>query len=140
MKHYFAFKANLDWSTVAVFAPVTGEVTRVEMESAGTKIEIQSETHPAFRFVIFHVNLSSPLQVKDRLLAGQRLGNHVGQQTFSDLAVIVNDPTHQGRMVSYFETVTEGLFAAYLARGLHALAGAAGTVFPVHESQIQLSA
>lgn len=124
MKHYFAFKPELDWSTVAIFAPVTGTLTRVEAESAGTKVEIQSEIHPAFRFVVFHVTPSSPLRVNDRILTGQRLGNHVGQQTFSDVAVIVNDPTRQGRMVSYFETMTDELFGAYVARGMHVRAEA----------------
>jgi hypothetical protein len=109
----------LDWSTVTIFSPVTGKLTRMEQESAGTKIEIQSESYPAFRFNIFHVSLSSPLPVDAQVVAGQPLGHHVGSQTSSDIAVVVNDPTGQGRLISYFDTMTEGLLQAYVDRGMH---------------------
>jgi hypothetical protein len=45
------------------------------------------------------------------------LGTHIGAQTMSDIAVIVNDPTKQGRMVSYFDVITDGLFNEYILRG-----------------------
>lgn len=118
MKHYFVPKANLDWSTVVIRSPVEGKITRAEQEWAGTKYEIQSHDHPAFRFVIFHVAPSALLVPGERVAAGQVLGQHIGQQTYSDVAVIVNDPTHQGRMVSYFETATDAVFATYAQRGV----------------------
>ncbi|MBI5494930.1 MAG: hypothetical protein HY904_07860 [Deltaproteobacteria bacterium] len=118
MKHYFEPKAELDWSTVGVASPVTGEVTRVEPEWAGTKVEIQSAAFPAFRVVIFHVQLSSALAVGHTLQAGQALGHHVGAQTASDIAVLVNDPTRQGRFVSYFETLGDAVFGQFAARGV----------------------
>jgi hypothetical protein len=36
----------------------------------------------------------------------------------SDISVIVNDPTKQGRMVSYFEVITDALFSEYSKRGI----------------------
>jgi len=36
----------------------------------------------------------------------------------SDIAVIVNDPTHQGRMVSYFEVIKDEVFNEYSSRGV----------------------
>ena len=36
----------------------------------------------------------------------------------SDISVIVNDPTKQGRMVSYFETITDKIFGDYINRGV----------------------
>lgn len=48
----------------------------------------------------------------------QLLGTHIGSQTMSDIAVIVNDPTHQGRMVSYFDVITDAVFNEYINRGV----------------------
>jgi hypothetical protein len=117
MKHYFEPKASVDWSTIKIFAPVAGKVTRLESEWAGAKIEIASDAYPAFRFSIFHVNLTSSLQVGSQVAKGDMLGTHIGAQTMSDIAVIVNDPTKQGRMVSYFDVITDGLFNEYILRG-----------------------
>ncbi|MDP1725331.1 MAG: hypothetical protein Q8M15_01005, partial [Bacteroidota bacterium] len=118
MKHYFEPIANLDWTTVKVYAPVSGKITRVEPEWAGDKIEIESNEYPAFRFSVFHVNLISILKVGDPVSAGQLLGTHIGTQTLSDISVIVNDPTRQGRMVSYFDVITDGVFNDYFNRGV----------------------
>jgi hypothetical protein len=118
MKHYFQPFDNIDWTTVKVYSPVTGVVTRVEQEWTGTKVEIAADNYPAFRFQIFHMNLTTALVVGDNVQAGDQLGTHVGSQTMSDISVIVNDPTHQGRMVSYFQVMTDDLFATYQAHGV----------------------
>ena len=118
MKHYFKPKTSVDWSTIAIRAPIKGKISRLDLEWAGTKIEIVSDDFPAFRFNIFHVNLSSSRKIGDQVQEGELLGTHIGSQTMSDIAVIVNDPTHQGRMVSYFETITDGLFNDYTNRGV----------------------
>lgn len=124
MKHYFEPKPTVDWGSIIVFAPVTGKVTRADVEWAGTKLEIQSDAKPAFRFSVFHVALATPLAVGDAVVAGRALGHHIGSQTMSDLSVIVNDPTHQGRMVSYFDVMTDAVFQAYVARGMQSRAEA----------------
>ena len=36
----------------------------------------------------------------------------------SDISVIVNDPSHQGRMVSFFEVITDPVFNEFIQRGL----------------------
>lgn len=118
MKHYFEPRADIDWSTINIYSPVTGKVTRVEQEWAGTKVEIASDSLPAFRFSIFHINLNKSLQVGDAVTAGELLGIHIGSQTMSDFSVIVNDPTRQGRMVSYFNVITNQVFNEYSARGV----------------------
>jgi hypothetical protein len=118
LKHYFEPRATTDWSAIRIFAPVTGTITRVEQEWAGTKIEIASDSLPAFRFVIFHVNTPVIPRVNDRVTAGTQLGTHIGSQTYSDIAVIVNEITRQGRMVSYFDVMTDALFQAYTLRGI----------------------
>jgi hypothetical protein len=118
MKHYFEPGNNVDWTTVKIYSPVTGKITRVEEEWAGTKIEIESEDYPAFRFSIFHINLTTARKVDDKVVAGEQLGTHIGPQTMSDISVIINDPTKQGRMVSYFEVITNDVFNQYLSRGV----------------------
>ncbi len=122
MKHYFELKDSVDWSLVKIYAPVSGKITRIDPEWAGVKIEIESDEFPAFRFSVFHVNLIAILKVGDPLAAGQLLGTHIGKQTMSDISVIVNDPTRQGRMVSYFDVITDGIFNDYFNRGVNARA------------------
>ena len=119
MKHYFEPRSDVSWSGVAIYAPVDGKITRVEQEWAGTKVEMVSEDYPAFRFVIFHINLSNPsLKVNDLVAGGEVLGYHIGPETYSDIAVIVNDPTRSGRFVSFLNTLTEQAFQAYVAKGI----------------------
>jgi len=120
MKHYFEPKNIVDWASVKIYSPVTGTVTRVEQEGAGTKIEIASDDYPAFRFSIFHINLTAQLSVNDKVTAAQLLGTHIGSQTMSDISVIVNDPTRQGRMVSWFAVITDAVFSEYASRGVNA--------------------
>jgi hypothetical protein len=117
MKHYFEPKSDVDWTTIKIYSPVTGTITRVEQEFAGTKIEIAADQYPAFRFSIFHINTFG-FNVGDKVTPGQQLGTHIGSQTYSDISVIVNDPTRQGRMVSYFEVITDALFSEYTSHGI----------------------
>lgn len=118
MKHYFEPKSTLDWTTVKIYSPVTGKITRVDEEWAGTKIEIASGDYPAFRFSIFHINTLKQYLIGDQVMAGEQLGNQTGSQTRSDISVIVNDPTHQGRMVSYFDVLSDAVFSQYQSRGV----------------------
>jgi len=119
MKHYFEPYGDTDWSTLQIHSPVAGTITRVDVEWAGTKLELVARAYPAFRLSIFHVTVAPPgFAVGDDVTEGQLLGTHVGTQTMSDISVIVNDPTRQGRMVSYFQVMTDGVFQTYQARGV----------------------
>jgi hypothetical protein len=118
MKHYFEPYPGIDWSSIKIYSPVTGKITRVEQEWAGTKIEIAADKYPAFRFSIFHINTLAQFKVDDQVTAGDQLGTHIGSQTMSDISVIVNDPTRQGRMVSYFDVITDAAFTLYQNRGV----------------------
>jgi len=118
MKHYFEPKSTADWTTIKIYSPVTGKITRLEEEWAGTKIEIASDDYPAFRISVFHINMAQQHNLDDQVMAGELLGTHIGMQTMSDISVIVNDPTRQGRMVSYFEVITDAVFHEYQNRGV----------------------
>ncbi len=119
MKHYFEPKSTENWASIKIFAPLSGKITRLEEEWAGTKVEIVSDDYPAFRFSIFHINLLATLTLNGQVTAGQQLGTHIGSQTMSDISVIVNDPTRQGRLISYFETITDAVFEHYQNRGIN---------------------
>lgn len=117
MKHYFQPKDSVDWSTIKIFSPVNGTISKIYEEWAGTQVQIKSEEYPAFSFIIFHVNLIDPLNVGDVVTAGQQLGTHIGSQTMSAIAVGVNTP-NGWKLVSYFDVMTDSVFQNYQARGL----------------------
>jgi hypothetical protein len=118
MKHYFEPRSDVAWDSIKIYSPVTGRITRIDQEWAGTKLEIAAEQYPAFRFSIFHINSVHAYTIDEQVTAGQQLGNHFGSQTMSDIAVMVNDPTRQGRLISYFDVLSNDLFTHYSARGV----------------------
>ena len=117
MKHYFQPKPTVDWSKVKIFSPVDGTVTGVNEDTDGSQVRIQSTEHPAFFFILFHVNLENPLAPGDNISEGQRLGTHIGSQTMSDIAVGVNTPTGW-KLISFFEVMKDSLFQDYKDRGV----------------------
>jgi len=118
MKHYFQPNGSVDWSTVQIFSPVSGTVSIIwEDKVGGMQVRIKSEEYPAFYFIIFHVNLTNPLNVGDLVTAGQQLGTL--SHTMSDIAVGVNMPGEWiWKLVSYFDVMTDSVFQNYQARGL----------------------
>jgi hypothetical protein len=64
--------------------------------------------------MIFHVNLSGPLNVGDHVGYGTVLGTHFGSQTLSDISVFANDASNQRRMVSYFDVMAEEIFLEFI--------------------------
>lgn len=121
MKHYYYFNPNgsVDGSTVQKFSPVSGTVSKIGEEEgwAGRQVQIKSEEYPAFYFIIFHVNLTNPLNVGDLVTAGQQLGTYIESHYSSDIAVGV-DTGNAWKLVSYFDVMTDSLFQDYQARGL----------------------
>lgn len=120
MKHYFQPSNIVNWASIQIRSPVAGTVSRLDQErsaGSGTQIRIKSNDFPAFYFILFHVQTNNPVSVGASLSAGQLLGTHAGMQTTSDIAVGVNTPTGW-KLISYFEVMTDFLFATYQARGM----------------------
>jgi hypothetical protein len=117
MKHYFEPKESVDWSTIQLRAPVSGIVSRVIEEWAGTQVQIQSSVQRSLYFIIFHVNLAAPLQIGDSIREGQLLGTHIGSQTMSDIAVGVAADSGW-TLISYFDVLSDSLFHSYQLRGI----------------------
>ena len=117
MKHYFVPRPFAGAETIAIQAPLDAEVVRIDPEWAGVQLHLQSRSHPAFTIVLFHVTLMPVLAVGDVVTTGQALGTHVGPQTASDIAVMVNDPGGR-RLISYFEILSDPVWMGYAARGV----------------------
>ena len=49
--------------------------------------------------------------------AGERIGRHASQSTMSDIAISVG-PKETGTLISYFDAMTDAVFAAYQSRGV----------------------
>jgi hypothetical protein len=117
MKHYFQPKDSVTWGSIKIFSPVNGTVARLYEEWAGTQIQIQATDHPLHRINIFHVALSRPLTVGEKVTAGQELGTHIGSQTMSDIAVEYS-VDNKRKLISYFDVMPDSIFQKYVARGI----------------------
>lgn len=132
MKHYYApYEAYRENNTVGLFAPVTGTIISVPNDGHGISIGLKNkqihicpDDQPAFLIVLFHCDLlSSAIQEGKKVQAGELLG--YARMYYEDLnehadnfdvAVWVNTPSGP-RMISYFETMQDAVFASYIARG-----------------------
>jgi len=122
MKHYFKPRQNIDWAEVKIFSPVNGIVTDTFAETiGGSQVWIMPLGMPAFRIIIFHVDLGTPLVIGDSVFSGQQLGVHTGYQTFSDIAVQIYTPGSTFKRVSFFEVMTDKLFTCFMSRGVDSI-------------------
>jgi hypothetical protein len=118
MKHYFQPLSSVDWGTVVVRSPVEGTVTSVLDEQPFCKqVRIVSTSIAAATVYIFHVRIDPAIVVGTRVAAGSRLGTHISNATMSDIAIWFDTPRGR-RLVSYFDAMTDEVFAAYQPRGV----------------------
>ena len=118
MKHYYIPKdPPTDPGAIAITSPVNGTVSGYSNGWAGTTVGVESTAHPGVYFILFHINLTSTLDVGETVAAGQSLGTHIGNMTSSDIAVGITTPTGW-RLVSFLETMTSTLFTTYVNRNL----------------------
>jgi hypothetical protein len=117
MKHYFQPKASVDWTAVEVYAPATGTIWKIATDGWGYRVMLRPRDLPALNIAIFHVN-PDPGIVKDTWVnAGDRIGRHASSSTMSDIATDIGGKEN-GTLLSYFQTMTDGVFALYQARGV----------------------
>lgn len=123
MKHYFRPKADVDAAAIPIVAPVSGTVAFTRPDRWGLQVGIRPADQLAFTVILFHLNPSTNLTEGTSLTEGQALGTHIGAQTWSDVAVGVDTPRGY-RLVSWFDVITDDLFAKFRARGLASRAAA----------------
>jgi hypothetical protein len=132
MKHYYApFAAHLANGVVPVRSPVAGQVVRVRAEGHGASVGLENKQvwirsllHPEYTFVLFHIDLASAAVTPGAMLAA---GDPVGtaRLVYPDIPEIAHDfdiavrrwTPYGVRLVSWFDVVTDALFASYTARG-----------------------
>ena len=117
MKHYYQPMADISWSSVKIFSPVSGTVVRKFDEWAGTQLWIRPSQYTAYTIIIFHIALLRPLAEGDSVSAGEQIGTHIGSQTMSDIAVGYS-LGNSWRLLSYFSLMSDSLFAHYVQRGI----------------------
>jgi len=124
MKHYYQPKLSLDWTTVDIYAPASGTVMGIAPDGAfGYRMRIRPRDLPVLDIQIFHVTLDSGI-VRDRWVdAGEHIGRHASSGTMSDIAMSIG-PKEGGTLISYFDAMTDSVFALYLARGVASRAAA----------------
>lgn len=118
MKHYFQPLTGIDWTTVGIFAPASGTILSIAPDgAAGFRIMLRPLAQPAMYVALFHVNLDPDI-VKDAWVGeGQHIGQHASPFTMSDIAVGFGGK-EDGALLSYFQTMTDGAFAQFQARGV----------------------
>ena len=119
MKHYFQPNVT-DWSSVNIYSPVDGTIIDLE-DSNGIQVTIQSSAYPAYKFIIFHVDILPHITKGYSVSAGEQIGNHINNSTNSDIAVrifTIDGSELKKQLVSFFDVMTDTLFASYQARGI----------------------
>ena len=118
MKHYFEPKSSVDWTSVDIYSPLTGTITGLQIDGHwGYQVRITSVDQPIFFVAIFHVNIDSGIIKGKWIHAGDHIGKHASSFTMSDIAVTYKGKEN-GHLVSFFEAITDSVFALYKARGV----------------------
>jgi hypothetical protein len=117
MKHYFQPRQSIDWTSVEVYAPAAGTIWLIATDgAAGFRVMLRPRDLPALEVAMFHVNLDAAIVKNTWVEAGDRIGRHASPFTMSDIATGVGG--REGTLFSYFETMTDGVFSQYQARGV----------------------
>jgi hypothetical protein len=118
MKHYFQPRSTLNWTTVDIYSPVDGTIVGTAPDGAfGMRLLIRPRIEPVVQVALFHVTLDAGVVADAWVNAGDHLGRHAAQNTYSDIAISIG-PKEGGRLISYFDAMTDGVFQPYQARGV----------------------
>jgi hypothetical protein len=117
MKHYYKPRRTIDWTTVDVYAPATGTIEGIATDGYGYRIRMRPRDLPLLQIQIFHVAPDPGIVRGMWIEAGNHLGTHASNGTMSDIAMSLG-PVQEGTLLSYFETMTDAVFAEYQTRGV----------------------
>jgi hypothetical protein len=134
LKHYFAPYANhLANGDVAVRSPVAGTIVSVTAEGHGAsvglenkQVRIRSTLRPDVTFILFHVDCVPGTAAGNVVAAGDPIGT--ARLVYPDIPEVAHDfdiavrvhTLYGDRYVSWFDVVSDALFATYVARGASA--------------------
>jgi hypothetical protein len=117
MKHYFEPRLSVDWTSVDIYAPATGTIWTVASDGWGYRVMLRPLDLAAIDVALFHVNVNPGIVRGTWVEAGQPIGRHATRSTMSDIAVTVGS-YDTGTFLSYFEVMSDSVFAEYRARGV----------------------
>lgn len=117
MKHYFYAYDSIDWSKLKIYSPADGRIVRIDSEWAGNQIHIQPTNHSNYNIILFHLNFIKPYKIGDTLKSGEQIAWHIGNQTYSDIAVSTTD-SNKYKLISYFDILTDSIFQKYKKFGV----------------------
>jgi hypothetical protein len=117
MKHYFTAYSTVD--SVEIYSPTKGTITQISQEQNGVgyQVQITPAGYSEYRIIIFHLNVTSGLAVGDAVEAGQQIGT-TANITSESLDIAVMRPGLFTKNFSYFDAMTDDVFAHYHARGV----------------------
>lgn len=121
MKHYYQPYASVisNQQSVSVYSPVDGTVMMVQSESSfGAQVRIIPRNYPYITIVLFHIytTLTPGASVSSGQLIGRASVEPRGSyQSVSNFDVAVW--TSSGRLVSWFDIMSDSIFSSYQARG-----------------------
>jgi hypothetical protein len=117
MKHYYEPKPTVDATSIDIYAPTAGTIAGIRMDGRGFQIRMIPRDLPVLSVLLFHVNPNPGLVPGTWVESGEHLGRHVSPFTMSDISMSIG-PKQGGILISYFETMTDAVFAQYQARGV----------------------
>jgi hypothetical protein len=118
MKHYYQPKLTVDWTSVDIFSPASGTLWGIAPDGAfGMRLVLRPRDFQALQVQLFHVTPDPGIVINSWVDAGQHIGRHAASNTMSDIAMSIG-PKEGGRLISYFQVMTDGVFAQYAARGV----------------------
>ncbi len=130
MKHYFWAPGepgkphNPLWMSIPYYAPVDGTIQDLQYRTYGafeieSQFSIKSDEYPSVHFLFFHMKLDEGIAEGSHIKAGQKIGT-VGNED-AHVEIGVEKRGKYGRsseLISFFDVITNDLFAEYEARGM----------------------
>ena len=108
-KHYFDF--FIQENTPQIIAPCNGTIVNLFQEDMGTQIWIQPDGYKNYQVRLFHIK-GLTLKIGSHVSAGEILGTHYTNDTYSDIAIINLGGT-QCVLTSAFEHMTQGVLGQF---------------------------
>ncbi|MFW9990038.1 MAG: hypothetical protein ACFFC3_15430 [Candidatus Odinarchaeota archaeon] len=123
-KHYFnPYETYTNNNTIKVYSPVSTKIIKIEWEQhrlndgtiRGQQVHLKSIEHPSITFIFFHINTQETgIYEGQELSAGEWVGYcDCRENCNTDIAI-----KHGRKIVSWFQLITDNLFAFYQGRGI----------------------
>lgn len=106
-------------AAIPIYSPVDGEIAAINSEQVpiGEQLDLKVKQYPRLLVRLFHIYTLPDIKKGQTITAGQPLG-YIGQYQNTDIAVFVRRGLTKTNYYSYFDLMTDRLFATYQERGI----------------------